>query len=288
MSTGTSHSYPSTPVSHNQYPPLAIIITISILIFILVGFLSVILFKCLMESVLNGLNLWHTTPSTNFVTNADTPANNGLDPSIIKSFPSFLYSSVKDLRKEKYGLECAICLVEFQDDSMLRLLTSCCHVFHQECIDLWLEYHTTCPVCRGNLDSSTPENENNPVDDETGEEVVQVSIEIRNDDDDEGQENEGEKILKISTRKVEEGGNNKEREEYNEKDRFSRSHSTGHSIVRIRSEKGEEDKYTLRLPEHVKAKSIRGHHWTGSCTTFREISRHKDCGLGEMSGCACI
>jgi hypothetical protein len=49
--------------------------------------------------------------------------------------------------KEKYD-ECSICLSEFNDDSLVRLL-KCEHGFHPECVDVWLkEYKYNCPVCR--------------------------------------------------------------------------------------------------------------------------------------------
>jgi len=49
--------------------------------------------------------------------------------------------------REKYD-ECSICLSEFNDDSLVRLL-KCEHGFHPECVDIWLkEYKYNCPVCR--------------------------------------------------------------------------------------------------------------------------------------------
>ncbi|XP_059286424.1 E3 ubiquitin-protein ligase ATL6-like [Lycium ferocissimum] len=75
----------------------------------------------------------------------------GLDSNIIKSFPIFRYSDVKALKLGKSILECAVCLNEFEDEETLRLLPNCYHVFHLECIDAWLAFRTTCPVCRANL-----------------------------------------------------------------------------------------------------------------------------------------
>lgn len=79
------------------------------------------------------------------------------------------------------------------------------------------------------------------------------------------------------------------RRDNNVVERFSRSHSTGHSIVRSynRSE-DEEDRYTLRLPEHLKVKLLRGrHHWTGSCETYGEFgssTRNSNERFAEVSG----
>lgn len=75
-----------------------------------------------------------------------------------------------------------------------------------------------------------------------------------------------------------------EEEEEERVKRFSRSHSTGHSIAAARRE--EEDRHKLRLPEHVKIKIVRGHNWTGSCVTFEEFLRNpgNGGGLSELSG----
>ncbi|GAA0142730.1 ubiquitin-protein ligase [Lithospermum erythrorhizon] len=75
----------------------------------------------------------------------------GIDPNVLDTFPTFLYSDVKGLKIGKAALECAVCLFEFEDDATLRLLPKCCHVFHPECIDTWLASHVTCPVCRADL-----------------------------------------------------------------------------------------------------------------------------------------
>lgn len=55
------------------------------------------------------------------------------------------------LQVGKESLECAVCLSEFSNDETLRMLPRCCHVFHPECIDTWLQTHVTCPVCRDDL-----------------------------------------------------------------------------------------------------------------------------------------
>ncbi|MCL7047415.1 hypothetical protein MKW94_018437 [Papaver nudicaule] len=69
---------------------------------------------------------------------------NGLDASIISSLPLFVYKS--DLYKN--GLDCVICLSCFEEDEMGRNLPKCNHVFHVGCIDMWLQSHSCCPICR--------------------------------------------------------------------------------------------------------------------------------------------
>jgi hypothetical protein len=44
---------------------------------------------------------------------------------------------------------CAVCLEELRDGALVRMLASCKHYFHAECVDVWLLSHATCPVCRG-------------------------------------------------------------------------------------------------------------------------------------------
>ncbi|XP_019435505.1 PREDICTED: RING-H2 finger protein ATL66-like [Lupinus angustifolius] len=47
--------------------------------------------------------------------------------------------------------ECCICLSDFQDNEKLKWLTECQHVFHSECLDMWLGAHPSCPLCRSSL-----------------------------------------------------------------------------------------------------------------------------------------
>ncbi|KAK2451932.1 RING/U-box superfamily protein [Trifolium repens] len=69
----------------------------------------------------------------------------GIDKTAIESLPFFKFSSLKG---SKEGLECSICLSKFEDIEILRLLPKCKHAFHIDCIDHWLEKHSSCPICR--------------------------------------------------------------------------------------------------------------------------------------------
>ncbi|CAM9513893.1 unnamed protein product, partial [Sphacelaria rigidula] len=46
---------------------------------------------------------------------------------------------------------CSVCLEEYKEGEPLLQLT-CGHVYHQDCIDLWLKEHCVCPCCRTDLD----------------------------------------------------------------------------------------------------------------------------------------
>ncbi|KAK4431973.1 RING-H2 finger protein ATL43 [Sesamum alatum] len=74
-----------------------------------------------------------------------TRGNSGINRKVIESLPMFRFSS---LTGQKDGLECAVCLNRFEPDEVLRLLPKCRHAFHVECVDTWLDAHSTCPLCR--------------------------------------------------------------------------------------------------------------------------------------------
>lgn len=50
--------------------------------------------------------------------------------------------------------ECPICCSELSGEQTLQL--PCSHVFHSECVRVWLNMQHTCPVCRVALDGSAP------------------------------------------------------------------------------------------------------------------------------------
>ncbi|XP_047329342.1 RING-H2 finger protein ATL29 [Impatiens glandulifera] len=300
--------------TYSSSPTVTIILTVILLVFFFSGFFSIYFCRCFMDNVIYS---WYSRNNLTGGTTIGTAGRSvsaiqGLDQTVIDSFPTFPYATVRDLRKESHSLECAICLSEFQDESTLRLLPSCCHVFHQGCIDIWLVSHKTCPVCRRSLDpdekptaeksSSPPPPPPLPITTTTAVAAAEeyVSIEIR--DDNNNNNNVGIAIASSSGAAA--GGEiNKDVSKDDEDDeleggggglmeKFSRSHSTGHSIVRARNMKTDEelggdqlDKYTLRLPEHLQAKLTRGHQLTTSCTTFDEfrIGRTEGGGLGEVS-----
>ncbi|KAE9448667.1 hypothetical protein C3L33_19422, partial [Rhododendron williamsianum] len=74
-----------------------------------------------------------------------SPRSSGIDKIVIESLPFFKFSALKGLRG---GLECAVCLSKFEDIEVLRLLPKCKHAFHINCVDRWLENHSSCPLCR--------------------------------------------------------------------------------------------------------------------------------------------
>ncbi|GJN39242.1 hypothetical protein PR202_gb28347 [Eleusine coracana subsp. coracana] len=79
--------------------------------------------------------------------------NSGVDRAVVESLPMFRFGA---LRGQKEGLECAVCLGRFEPTEALRLLPKCRHGFHVECVDTWLDAHSTCPLCRARVDPRGP------------------------------------------------------------------------------------------------------------------------------------
>ncbi|KAL1370759.1 hypothetical protein AAHE18_01G083400 [Arachis hypogaea] len=269
-----------TPDGEYNTPPALIAFTLAVLVLCFMAFSVVYLCKYCFVSVLHSW-AFHQSFSGSLLRPSSTNRSSsiGLDPSMLQTFPTFVYSSVKDLR----SLECAICLLEFQDDSLIRLLTICCHVFHQECIDLWLYSHKTCPVCRTNLEEhKSGEGE---ISGSSG--GADIRIDIITDMATQGSGgHQGTGGEDHSCNDEHDHNNNGVQQEH----KFARSHSTGHSIVFRGEEEEKDDKYTLRLPRHI----IRGrHHYSKSCTSFQEMQMTtstrpcSNCGFVEsVSSCS--
>lgn len=59
--------------------------------------------------------------------------------------------SLPRVRVSEAGLECAICLAEYEvnggEEAEVKEMP-CRHRFHSDCIDRWLRIHGSCPICR--------------------------------------------------------------------------------------------------------------------------------------------
>ncbi|CAN6703643.1 unnamed protein product [Malus baccata var. baccata] len=73
----------------------------------------------------------------------------GVEPVVKANFPTKKYSDAFFSAVE--DAQCTVCLAEYHGDDVLRILPYCEHSFHVTCIDIWLQQHSTCPVCRISL-----------------------------------------------------------------------------------------------------------------------------------------
>lgn len=179
----------------------------------------------------------------------------GLEKDVIMSFPSFLYSQVRGLKIGIGGVECAICLNEFDDGEALRLMPACSHAFHADCIDVWLSSRSTCPVCRDNL-APKPGNTQNCIYPFIGPRTNQdMDLEVGNSRRS-VLESPDVHLLDGLTRSNNSRANRPPRSRSTGSSNwqiteilFPRSHSTGHSLIPF----GENiDRFTLHLPEELR------------------------------------
>ncbi|WCJ23064.1 RING/U-box superfamily protein [Euphorbia peplus] len=148
---------PPSPPLQNLKPSILLILLIISITFLLSIFL------CLLLRHLNRRFLRRTT-STISTTAALSASTNRVSPeiatdpvfSLIDSLPVFTYSSIKrrSAAAGGGGGDCAVCLSKFEPDDQLRLLPLCCHAFHVDCIDTWLQSNQTCPLCRSPIHAS--------------------------------------------------------------------------------------------------------------------------------------
>ncbi|XP_040381323.1 RING-H2 finger protein ATL72-like [Oryza brachyantha] len=87
-------------------------------------------------------------------------ASCGLAAQAIDALPTFTYEPPAAADVEAAGGKpsaaaaaalCAVCLEDVQAGETVRRLPSCGHLFHVDCIDMWLHAHRTCPLCRRDL-----------------------------------------------------------------------------------------------------------------------------------------
>ena len=96
----------------------------------------------------------HSHPSR-FVTNLDWDTLTSID------FYNITNAFVRVLQGHCYGLKtrdktCAMCLCEFLDGELVRVLPECLHPIHVSCIDMWLIFHTNCPICHTDATPGRP------------------------------------------------------------------------------------------------------------------------------------
>ncbi|CAL0311274.1 unnamed protein product [Lupinus luteus] len=90
-----------------------------------------------------------------FATGPEPPSDGalrkGLDPLVLRSMPIMVFQC----EEFKDGLECAVCLCDVVEGEKTRLLPKCNHGFHVDCIDMWFQSHSSCPICRNPLGSES-------------------------------------------------------------------------------------------------------------------------------------
>ncbi|EAZ01235.1 hypothetical protein OsI_23262 [Oryza sativa Indica Group] len=78
---------------------------------------------------------------------------------VAAKIPEFAYAGSA---RHGGGGECSVCLGAVQGGEAVRRLPACKHLYHVECIDMWLASHATCPICRTEVEPPPEDDDGRP------------------------------------------------------------------------------------------------------------------------------
>ena len=157
-SPGSSIFHPHLHSSGTSFPIIAIaIIGIMATAFLLVSYYIFVIKCCLNWHRIDLLRRFSPSrrredPLAVYSPGAAEPR--GLDEAVIRLIPVIQYKTQQQGNRdtgERSSCECAVCLNEFQEGEKLRIIPNCSHVFHIDCIDVWLLNNANCPLCRTSI-----------------------------------------------------------------------------------------------------------------------------------------
>ncbi|KAF7826111.1 RING-H2 finger protein ATL67 [Senna tora] len=101
----------------------------------------------------------HHEPPAESNVNASTDAVVIDFDAAISAYPSFVYGVAAGAEGEGAcssagggacvnDTTCPICINEYEESEVMRIMPHCGHYFHLNCIDEWLKINWSCPVCR--------------------------------------------------------------------------------------------------------------------------------------------
>lgn len=83
------------------------------------------------------------------------------EPAFVAAIPTLHFN--QEAFNHLQCTQCVICLGEYKEKEILRIIPYCGHTFHLSCIDMWLRKQSTCPVCRLTLHNVCEEKHVRPV-----------------------------------------------------------------------------------------------------------------------------
>ncbi|KAL9303897.1 hypothetical protein ACSQ67_021160 [Phaseolus vulgaris] len=88
-------------------------------------------------------------------TDIERPEFHGSDPApaFVAAIPTLSFNH--EAFVSTGSTQCVICLAEYKEKELLRIIPKCGHTFHLSCIDMWLRKQSTCPMCRLSLQNSS-------------------------------------------------------------------------------------------------------------------------------------
>lgn len=123
---------------------------ICVLTFFFLGFGSCVIKRC-------GDGTESSTLTSHQDENQEASARN--PPRMIALSSGLPLHIIDSIKTQKYtgknssagNTDCSVCLADFEEDDLLKLLPRCNHPFHIQCINKWLMSHTNCPLCRATV-----------------------------------------------------------------------------------------------------------------------------------------
>ncbi|KAM7254295.1 hypothetical protein ACFE04_031977 [Oxalis oulophora] len=152
QATPTYH--PSLSTADSAFPTLAIaVLSVTATAVLLISY-YVIVNKCLHQSnLLRRFSIFRAREQNEDPFIAFSPStwmNRGLEDSVVREIPTFQFKRGEECQVTSFN-GCVVCLNEFKEHDMLRVLPSCAHAFHVDCIDIWFQSNDNCPLCRSSI-----------------------------------------------------------------------------------------------------------------------------------------
>ncbi|XVF40772.1 hypothetical protein PTKIN_Ptkin01aG0142500 [Pterospermum kingtungense] len=117
------------------------------LFFIIVLFAIVLIFTLIFVYARWLCSFHRDTSPTSHAPPPPPPQPRGLDAAAINALPITMVTRGRG----RLESECCICLGVFEDGEKVKVLPSCKHSYHSECVDRWLSAESSCPLCRASL-----------------------------------------------------------------------------------------------------------------------------------------
>ncbi|TKY52731.1 RING-H2 finger protein ATL16 [Spatholobus suberectus] len=153
--------HPPQPASSDYAFPMFVIVVLSILatVLLLLSYFTFLTKYCSNWRQVNPMRWISLLRARHnedpFIAFSPAMWNRGLDESVIREIPTFQFIKGEEGEDQNvYG--CVVCLTEFKEHDVLKVLPNCNHAFHLDCIDIWLQTNSNCPLCRSSISGNTP------------------------------------------------------------------------------------------------------------------------------------
>lgn len=91
---------------------------------------------------------WRNSATSNTIITPPSPSLSRGSSAAVYLISSFKYTKGSNNNNYDNHNECSVCLSVFEEGEDVKKLPMCNHCFHASCIDMWLNSHIHCPLCR--------------------------------------------------------------------------------------------------------------------------------------------